>query len=148
MVMWKGSQWLKKNIVRSVGKTELQEIINRCTDCPSIAEIMLKTAQILILRHQQQTAFENIVGKEEIGRYEQFLLFPQCFLLNQITVSTFVHVFDIRSLFAAELEVQKIGIGVKGLNIIKINQSTVLTSDCFIHASTEGGTKSVSRVWQ
>ena len=22
---------------------------------------------------------ENIVGKEEIGRYEQFLLFPQCF---------------------------------------------------------------------
>ena len=22
---------------------------------------------------------ENIVGKEEIARYEQFLLFPQCF---------------------------------------------------------------------
>ena len=22
---------------------------------------------------------ENIVGKEEIDRYEQFLLFPQCF---------------------------------------------------------------------
>ena len=34
--------------------------------------------------HQQQTAFENIVGKEEIARYEQFLLFPQCFLLNQL----------------------------------------------------------------
>ena len=33
--------------------------------------------------HQQQTAFENIVGKEEIARNEQFLLFPQCFLLNQ-----------------------------------------------------------------
>ena len=32
--------------------------------------------------HQQQTAFENIVGKEEIARKEQFLLFPQCFLLN------------------------------------------------------------------
>ena len=27
--------------------------------------------------HQQQTAFENIVGKEEIARKEQFLLFPQ-----------------------------------------------------------------------
>ena len=29
--------------------------------------------------HQQQTAFENIVGIEEIARKEQFLLFPQCF---------------------------------------------------------------------
>ena len=28
--------------------------------------------------------FENIVGKEEIARNEQFLLFPQCFLLNQL----------------------------------------------------------------
>ena len=35
--------------------------------------------------HQQQTAFENVVGKEEIARNEQFLLFPQFFfLLNQI----------------------------------------------------------------
>ena len=31
--------------------------------------------------HQQQTALENIVGKEEIARNEQFLLLPQCFLL-------------------------------------------------------------------
>ena len=38
---------------------------------------------ILILMHQQQTIFANIVGKEEIARKEQFLLFPQCFLLNQ-----------------------------------------------------------------
>ena len=30
--------------------------------------------------HQQQTAFENIAGKGEIARNEQFLLFPQCFL--------------------------------------------------------------------
>ena len=29
--------------------------------------------------HQQQTVFENIVGKEEIARYEQFLLFPTMF---------------------------------------------------------------------
>ena len=28
------------------------------------------------------TAFENNVGKKEIARNEQFLLFPQCFLLN------------------------------------------------------------------
>ena len=31
--------------------------------------------------HQEQTAFENIVDKEEIARNKQFLLFPQCFLL-------------------------------------------------------------------
>ena len=48
-------------------------------------------------------------------RNEQFLLFPQCFLLNQITVSRFVHIFDIISLFAAELEKPKIGISGKGL---------------------------------
>ena len=58
--------------------------------------------------HQQQTAFEKNVGKEEIARKEQFLLFPQCFLLNQIPVSPFVHIFDITSLFDAELEEPKI----------------------------------------
>ena len=58
--------------------------------------------------HQQQTAFENIVGKEEIAHNEQFLLFPQCFLLNQIIVSPFVHIFDIISLLAAELDEPKI----------------------------------------
>ena len=41
---------------------------------------------MLILTRQQQTAFENIVGKEEIAGNEQFVLFPQCFLLNQIIV--------------------------------------------------------------
>ena len=60
--------------------------------------------------HQQQTAFENIVKKEEIARNEQFLLFPQCFLLNQITVSAFVHIFDTMSLFVAEFEEPKIAI--------------------------------------
>ena len=56
------------------------------------------------------TAFENIVGKGEIARNEQFLLFPRCFLPNQIIVSPFVHIFDIISLFAAEVEEPKIGI--------------------------------------
>ena len=50
---------------------------------------------LLILTHQLQIAFENIVGKEEIARIEQFLLFPQCFLLNQIIVCPFVRIFDI-----------------------------------------------------
>ena len=65
--------------------------------------------------HQQQTAFENIVGKEEIASNEQFLLFPQCFLLHQKNVSPFVNIYDIISLFAAELEKPKIGKSGKGL---------------------------------
>ena len=59
------------------------------------------------------------MGKGEIARYEQFLLFPQCFLFNQIIVSPFVHIFDIISLFAAELEEPKIGKSVKGFRYYK-----------------------------
>ena len=64
---------------------------------------------------EQKTAFENIVGKGEIARNEQFLLFPQCFKLNQKIVSQFGHVFDIKSVFAVELEDATIGISVKWL---------------------------------
>ena len=64
--------------------------------------------------HQQPTVFENIAGKGEIACNEQFLLFPQCFLLNQILVTPFVHIFDIISLFAAEFEDPKIGLSDKG----------------------------------
>ena len=74
--------------------------------------------------HQQQPAFVNIVGKEEIARNEQFLLFPQCFLLNQIIVSPFIHTFDIISLFAAEFEKPKIGLSGKGLNLMKMVESS------------------------
>ena len=59
--------------------------------------------------------FENIVRKGEIASNKQFLHFPQCFLLNQIIVSPFVHIFDIISLVAFELEESKIGISRKGL---------------------------------
>ena len=65
--------------------------------------------------HQKQTAFESIEGKEEIARNEQFLLFPQCFLLNQKIVCPFVNIFDIISLFASELKEPKIGLSGKGL---------------------------------
>ena len=68
---------------------------------------------VLILTHHQQTAFENIVGKGEIARNEQFLLFPQCFLLNQIIPSPFVHISDIISLFAAKLKSLKLEYQVK-----------------------------------
>ena len=55
-------------------------------------------------------------NEEEIARNEQFLLFPRCFLLNQIIVSPFVNIFDIISLFAAEFDEPRIGISGKGLN--------------------------------
>ena len=55
-------------------------------------------------------SFENIAGKEEIARNEQFLLFPQSVLLNQVILSPFVHIFDIISSFSAQLEEPEIGI--------------------------------------
>ena len=55
------------------------------------------------------------MGKEEIARNEQFLLFPQCFLLNHKIVSPFVNIYDIISLYAAELEEPKIVKWGKGL---------------------------------
>ena len=64
--------------------------------------------------HQQQTVFENLVGKGEIARNEQFLLFPQCFQIKQITVSRFLHIFEIITSFAVELEEPEIGISDKG----------------------------------
>ena len=71
---------------------------------------------MLDLTHPQQTALENIMGKGEIACNEQFLLFPQFFLSNQIIVSPFVHIFDIVSLFGAEVEKPRIGILGKVLN--------------------------------
>ena len=67
---------------------------------------------------QQKTALENIVGKGEIARNAQFLLFPQCFLLIQIILSPFVRIFNITSLFVAEFEEPKIGISGKGLKVV------------------------------
>ena len=36
--------------------------------------------QALVFRYLQCKSFENTAGKGEIARYEQFLLFPQCFI--------------------------------------------------------------------
>ena len=55
------------------------------------------------------------MGKGEIARNEQFLLFPQYFQLNQIIVYPSVYFFDIISLLAVELEKLKIDISGKGL---------------------------------
>ena len=56
------------------------------------------------------------MGKEEIACNEQFLLFPQCFLLNEKLASQFVNIYDIISLFTAESEKPKISMRGKGLN--------------------------------
>ena len=69
------------------------------------------------LTNQQQNAFENIVGKGEIARNEQFLLFLTMFSTredNHILIRP--HFCHLISLFAAELEEPKIGISGKGLN--------------------------------
>ena len=66
----------------------------------------------IILEYSKLKDFadDNFKFDENGGKFsktvenEQFLLFPQCFLLNQIIVSSFVHIFDIISLFAAEFE--------------------------------------------
>ena len=76
------------------------------------------TKLIRILTHQQQTAFENIVGKGDIARNEQFLLLQQCFLVSQIIVSPFVLIFDIIPLFAAVFEEPKISVSGKGLRLL------------------------------
>ena len=60
------------------------------------------------------------MGKEEIARDEQCLLCPQCFLLNQKIESLSVNIFDIISLFAAELEEPTIGMWGKRLMHILI----------------------------
>ena len=83
--------------------------------CPRILSFgsSLYSIHTLILTYQQQTTFENIVGKEEIARNEQFLLFPQCFLLNQKNIPQFVNIYIIPWL-TAELEKPKIGMWGKG----------------------------------
>ena len=87
------------------------------------------------MTHQQKTAFENIVGKGEIARNEQFLLCPQCFQLNQITVSPFVHIFDIIPLFHVESEEPKIGLSGKGL----ITRLRLTPETFFFHSLQSAG---------
>ena len=100
--------------------------------------------------HKQQTAFENTVGKGEIARNEQFLLFPQCFLLNQIMVPQFVHIFNIISLFAAELEEPKICKSGKGLTLFFLTVSLLMmTKRAFVNSVDQDQTvqNSQSDLW-
>ena len=53
-------------------------------------------------------AFENTVGKGEIARNEQFLLFPQCFLPVWITFCLFLSNLKLSSANSFSLEESKI----------------------------------------
>ena len=65
--------------------------------------------------HQQQTAFENIVGKGEIVLISNFSFSHNVFYSIRY-YTPFVHIFDIILLFTAESEEPKFGISGKGLN--------------------------------
>ena len=72
--------------------------------------------------HRQQTAFEKLWEKK---------LLVTMFLLNQIIVSPLVHIFDIISLFAVELEEPKIGISGKGLKEYRYDEISLETESRF-----------------
>ena len=51
----------------------------------------VKNINKILMGIQLSDLVENIVGKEEIAHYEQFLLFPQCFLkLSAVDASKWV----------------------------------------------------------
>ena len=78
------------------------------------------------MKHQQQTAFENMRENEKLLVTSNFSFSHNVFYSDncvpiwpyfstQIIVSPFGHIFDILSLFAAELEEPKIFVSGKGL---------------------------------
>ena len=52
--------------------------------------LTLSQSQALVFTCLQHKSFENAVGKGEIARNEQFLLFPQCFLPVWKTFAIFI----------------------------------------------------------
>ena len=79
--------------------------------------------------HQQQTAFENIVGKGKIACNKQFFLFPQCFLLKQIIVSPFGHIFVIMALFKS----LKLAYQVMGYSKVDVFVMTYLSNNLYLY---------------
>ena len=109
--LWKYPCWRKSALVTC---QILKEVISCTLLSKKIGLLSIVCKYYLTLysinQVQQQTVFENIVGKEEIAGNKLFLLFPQCFLLLSDNCTPFVHIFDIIFFFAAELKEQKIGI--------------------------------------
>ena len=86
----------------------------RCTDGHDMIHAVMTELTLHSMDTYNRQLLKTLREKKKLLRTSNFS-FPQCFLLNQINVSPFVHIFDIISLFAAELEEPKIGIyEVKG----------------------------------
>ena len=71
-----------------------------------------KQALVFTCLHYQ--SFENTVGKGEIARNEQFLLFPQCFLLvwrNSLPFSSKLKLSFAKSLRLGESKICRLGKG-------------------------------------
>ena len=67
--MWESSQWLWKNLVLTLSQTTNFRLKEFADDNFDFGENGGKFFE----------SIENTVGKGEIARYEQFLLFSQCF---------------------------------------------------------------------
>ena len=71
----------------------MEERVNKAKcKIPSAASV---TELTLYSIDTSTTDSENIVEKGEIARNEQFFLLPHCFILKQLIVFPFVHIFDI-----------------------------------------------------
>ena len=96
--------------------------------------------------HLHLTAFENIVGKEEIAHYEQISSFPTIFSTQSENSILFVNMFDIISLFAAELAEPKIGMLGKGLtDILPITFSFLITQYQFLSTLKKKAMKNMGK---
>ena len=98
-----------------IWKTFGEENVHLCKVPIHLSLHSLLCNPLLVLTHQQQTTFENIVGKGVIARRSNFSFSHNVFKPNQIIVSPFVHIFDIIFLFGAKFEKPKIGTSGKGL---------------------------------
>ena len=74
--------------------------------------------QALVFTCLQYKSFENTVGKEEITHNEQFLLFPQCFLLileNFLQFSSNMKLSSAKSFCLEESKICCLGKGLSNM---------------------------------
>ena len=85
-------------------------------DCGKRGKLFLTLYSTDTRFHPSTTdSFWKQCGKRRNCSKEQYLLLPQCFLINQKIVSLFVNIFDIEFLFAAEMVEPKIDMWGKEL---------------------------------
>ena len=78
------SSWIISKQISSI-----PDLVNVECRLETTVPLFLSNKQALVFTGLQYKSFENTVGKEEIARNEQFLLFPQCFLPVWRTFSHF-----------------------------------------------------------